>query len=367
MPNAYRRAHQIDRRKLLKISGALGTLSLTGLAVAGNMPTSFPMIHLPLPVEHLPEEVIGAIIKLVGVGPSGQNAVEYMVERGVQGIEFVSAGSNAASIRRNKASKVIQFGREGDIPGNHRVREREAAELIAGDIRAAIHGAHMLFIAVCVDSHIDAGAAMAIARIARKMGILTVGVVTKPLEWKTCRRMGSSEAELAELRTHVDSLLVLHDDKLQSVPGNQHWTNANDLLKIAVSGFAEMINVQGSVNVDFEDVRIIMDQPGKAIMGTAQASGPDRARLAADQALACPSIQGMGLSGAQGVLVMVATSKSSLKLFESRLAINTIRASVSLQAHIIYGNIYDEALGDEMRIIVVAAGIPDAYEEKARA
>lgn len=367
MPNAYRRANQIDRRKLLKISGALATLSLTGLPAAANTPMQFSMVLSPLPVEPIPEEMIGAIIKLVGVGPSGQNAVEYMVERGVQGIEFISAGSNASSIRRNTACKVIQFGCGGDAPGNHRALQLEAAELAAGDIRAAIHGAHMLFIAVGVDSRTDAGAAMAIARIARKMGILTVGVVTKPLEWKTCRRMGTSEAELAELRTHVDSLLVLHDDKLQAVQGNQDGTYANELLKIAVSGFAEMINLQGSVNVDFEDVRIIMDQPGKAVMGTARASGPDRARLAADQALACPSIQGMGLSGAKGVLVMVAASKSSLKLFESRLAMNTIRASVSLQAHIIYGTIYDDALGDEMRITVVAAGIHDAHQEKARA
>lgn len=369
MPTACRQTHQIDRRKLLKLSGALATLLLTGLAAAGNMPTQFSVTHSPIPVEPVSEEMTGTIIKLVGVGRGGLNAVEYLIERGVQGVEFICIDSDAQALSRSTASKIIQLGRSGDGTGKSRDKEREAAEVAAGDIRAAIDGTHMLFITAGMDSGTGAGAAPVIARIAREMGILTVGLVTRPVERENGRPMSSLEAELVELRAHVDSLIVLHNDELQNVPGDDFTQAAaveytNDLLRIAVSSFADMINVQNYVGVDFEDVRTVMGQPGKAMIGIAQASGPDRARIAAEQALVCPLIKGIDLSGAQGVLLMFASATGSHTLGESKLAMNIIRAHASRHAHVIYGIISDDALGDEIRITVVATGV-DSTTPKA--
>ena len=206
------------------------------------------------------------------------------------------------------------------------------------------------------------GAAPVIARIAKEMGILTVGVVTKPFEFEGGRRMTNADLGLAELEANVDSLIVVLNEKLLEVLGeditqDEAFAYANDVLKNAVGGIAEIINVPGHVNVDFEDVRTVMGEPGKAMMGTAKANGPDRARIAAEQAVACPLLEGIDLSGAKGVLVLISAAKGSLKLNESRLAMNTIRAYASADAHVIYGTAYDEDLGDEIRVTVVATGL----------
>jgi cell division protein FtsZ len=194
------------------------------------------------------------------------------------------------------------------------------------------------------------------------MGILTVGVVTKPFDFEGGRRMSNADAGLAELEANVDSLIVVLNEKLLEVLGDdvsqdEAFAHANDVLKNAVGGIAEIINVPGHVNVDFEDVRTVMGEPGKAMMGTAVASGPDRARIAAEQAVACPLLEGIDLSGAKGVLVLITAAKGSLKLSESKLAMNTIRAYASPDAHVIYGTAYDDALGDEIRVTVVATGL----------
>jgi cell division protein FtsZ len=167
---------------------------------------------------------------------------------------------------------------------------------------------------------------------------------------------------LTELEANVDSLIVVLNEKLLDVLGDditqdEAFAHANDVLKNAVGGIAEIINVPGHVNVDFEDVRTVMGEPGKAMMGTAVASGPDRARIAAEQAVACPLLEGIDLSGAKGVLVLITAAKGSLKLSESKLAMNTIRAYASPDAHVIYGTAYDDNLGDEIRVTVVATGL----------
>jgi cell division protein FtsZ len=206
------------------------------------------------------------------------------------------------------------------------------------------------------------GAAPVIARIAKEMGILTVGVVTKPFEWEGGRRMANADNGLAELEANVDSLIVVLNEKLLDVLGDdvtqdEAFSHANDVLKNAVGGIAEIINEHGQVNVDFEDVRTVMGEPGKAMMGTAVASGPDRARIAAEQAIACPLLEGIDLSGAKGVLVLVTASKGSLKLSESRLAMSTINAYASPDAHVIYGAAYDDSLDEEIRVTVIATGL----------
>ena len=304
----------------------------------------------------------GTQIKVIGVGGGGSNAVDHMVSRNVQGVEFICANTDAQALGRTLASASIQLGSSGLGAGSKPDKGREAAEAAADDIRQAIRGAHMLFITAGMGGGTGTGAAPVIARIAKDMGILTVGVVTKPFDWEGGRRMTNAEAGLTELEANVDSLVVVLNEKLLEVLGDditqeEAFAQANDVLKNAVGGIAEIINDYGFVNVDFEDVRTIMGEPGKAMMGTATANGPDRARIAAEQAIACPLLEGIDLSGAKGVLVLVTASKGTLKLNESKEAMNTIRAYAAQDAHVIFGAAYDDSLGDEVLVTVLATGL----------
>ena len=307
----------------------------------------------------------GTRIKVIGVGGGGGNAVDHMVAHNVQGVEFVSANTDAQALSRSAAHRVIQLGQSGLGAGSKPERAREAAEAAVDNIREAIQGANMLFITAGMGGGTGTGAAPVIARVAKEMGILTVGVVTKPFDWEGGRRMQNADAGLAELEANVDSLIVVLNEKLLEVLGDditqdEAFAHANDVLKNAVGGIAEIINVPGHVNVDFEDVRTVMGEPGKAMMGTAAASGPDRARIAAEQAVACPLLEGVDLKGARGVLVLISAAKGSLKLSESKQAMNTIRDCASEDAHVIYGTAYDESLGDQIRVTVVATGLTKA-------
>ena len=317
-----------------------------------------------MPIEMMEDEAFnqGTQIKVIGVGGGGGNAVGHMIDCGVQGVEFICANTDAQALSRSDAHRTIQLGTTGLGAGSKPDKGREAAELAESDIRSAIEGAHMLFITAGMGGGTGTGAAPVIARIAREMGILTVGVVTKPFEFEGGRRMTNADSGLSELESNVDSLIVVLNEKLLDVLGDditqdQAFSHANDVLKNAVGGIAEIINVPGHVNVDFEDVRTVMGEPGKAMMGTAVAKGPDRARIAADQAVACPLLEGIDLSGAKGVLVLITAAKGSLKLSESKLAMNTIRAYASPDAHVIYGTAYDDSLGEEIRVTVVATGL----------
>jgi cell division protein FtsZ len=304
----------------------------------------------------------GTMIKVIGVGGGGGNAVQHMIERNVQGVEFICANTDAQALARSAAHKHIQLGGSGLGAGSKPEKGREAANAAEESIREAIDGAHMLFITAGMGGGTGTGAAPVIARVAKEMGILTVGVVTKPFDWEGGRRMTNADQGLQELEANVDSLIVVLNEKLLEVLGDdisqdEAFAHANDVLKNAVGGIAEIINVPGHVNVDFEDVRTVMGEPGKAMMGTALASGPDRARIAAEQAVACPLLEGIDLSGAKGVLVLITAAKGSLKLSESKLAMNTIRAYASPDAHVIYGTAYDDSLGDQVRVTVVATGL----------
>ena len=317
-----------------------------------------------MPIEMMEEEAFnqGTQIKVIGVGGGGGNAVGHMIGCGVQGVEFICANTDAQALSSSDAHKTIQLGTSGLGAGSKPDKGRDAAELAVEDIRAAIQGAHMLFITAGMGGGTGTGAAPVIARVAREMGILTVGVVTKPFEFEGGRRMTNADGGLAELEANVDSLIVVLNEKLLDVLGDdvtqdQAFAHANDVLKNAVGGIAEIINVPGHVNVDFEYVRTVMGEPGKAMMGTAVAAGPDRARIAAEQAVACPLLEGIDLSGAKGVLVLITAAKGSLKLSESKLAMNTIRAYASPDAHVIYGTAYDDALDDQIRVTVVATGL----------
>ncbi|NCT84860.1 MAG: cell division protein FtsZ [Comamonadaceae bacterium] len=315
-----------------------------------------------MPIEMIEEFDQGTQIKVIGVGGGGGNAVDHMIAQGVQGVEFICANTDAQALNRSKADQLLQLGTSGLGAGAKPEMGRAAAEEAESRIRESIAGANMLFITAGMGGGTGTGAAPVIARVAKEMGILTVGVVTKPFEFEGGRRAKAADNGLAELEANVDSLIVVLNDKLLDVLGDdvtqdQAFAHANDVLKNAVGGISDIIHIPGLVNVDFEDVKTVMSEPGKAMMGTAQATGPDRASKAAEAAVACPLLEGIDLSGARGVLVLIAASRSNFKLSESRNAMNAIKRYASEEAHIIYGTAYDESLGDALRVTVIATGL----------
>jgi cell division protein FtsZ len=321
-------------------------------------------------IEMIEEFDQGTNIKVIGVGGGGGNAIEHMIAKEVQGVEFICANTDAQALNRSNATMTLQLGHTGLGAGAKPEAGKAAAQEAEDRIRDAIDGAHMLFITAGMGGGTGTGAAPVIARIAREMGILTVGVVTKPFEFEGNRRMKAAEIGVAELEANVDSLIVILNEKLLEVLGDDvtqedAFGHANDVLRNAVGGISDVIHVPGLVNVDFEDVKTVMSEPGKAMMGTAEASGPDRATKAAEMAVACPLLEGIDLSGARGVLVLIAASKGNFKLSESRNAMNTIRRYAAEDAHVIYGTAYDEGLGDKLRVTVIATGLSNAKRQQA--
>jgi cell division protein FtsZ len=313
-------------------------------------------------IEMIEEFDQGTQIKVIGVGGGGGNAVEHMIGQGVQGVQFVCANTDAQALNRSRATDLVQLGASGLGAGSKPDVGRNAAEEAVDRIRESISGAHMLFITAGMGGGTGTGAAPVIARVAKEMGILTVGVVTKPFEFEGKRRCTQADHGVAELEANVDSLIVVLNEKLLEVLGDdvtqeQAFAHANDVLRNAVGGISDIIHVPGLVNVDFEDVKTVMSEPGKAMMGTAQAGGPDRANKAAEMAVACPLLEGIDLSGARGVLVLIAASKQTFKLSESKNAMNTIRRYAADDAHVIFGTAYDEGLGDQLRVTVIATGL----------
>ena len=312
----------------------------------------------------------GTKIKVIGVGGGGGNAVEHMIRCGVQGVEFICANTDAQALGASSASLKIHLGSTGLGAGGKPAKGKEAAMSCEQEVRAALEGTDMLFVTAGMGGGTGTGAAPEIARIAKSMGILTVGVVTKPFQFEGSRRMSNADAGLAELEANVDSLIVVLNQKLLEVLGNdvmqdQAYAHCDDVLKNAVGGIAEIITVRGQVNVDFEDVRTVMEAPGRAMLGTATASGPTRAVDAANEAVKCPLLEGIHLSGAKGVLVLVSASKASLKLMETDAAMNAIGTYASPDAYVIFGTAYDESLGDAMRVTVVATGLSNASAKQS--
>ncbi|WP_374316074.1 cell division protein FtsZ [Aquabacterium sp.] len=323
-----------------------------------------------MPIEMIESFDMGTQIKVIGVGGGGGNAVDHMIDKGVQGVQFICANTDSQALNRSTAGVQLQLGSTGLGAGAKPEAGRAAAEEAVDQIRTALDGAHMVFITAGMGGGTGTGAAPVIARVAKEMGILTVGVVTKPFEFEGNRRMKQADAGLSELEANVDSLIVVLNEKLLEVLGDDvtqedAFAEANDVLKNAVGGISDIIHIPGLVNVDFEDVKTVMSEPGKAMMGTATATGPDRANKAAEAAVACPLLEGIDLSGARGVLVLIAAGKANFKLSESRNAMNTIRRYAADDAHVIYGTAYDETLGDALRVTVIATGLSGAKRQQA--
>src|SRR5262245_6750556 len=308
------------------------------------------------------EQAQGPMIKVIGVGGAGGNAVNHMIEKGVSMVEFIAVNTDAQVLARNQARNQIQIGTSGLGAG----AKPEAAKAVAlaerDRLEEAIAGSQMVFITAGMGGGTGTGAAPVIAEIARSLGILTVAVVTKPFAWEGSKRLKIAETGIEELAPNVDSLIVILNDKLEEVLGEdvtqvEAFAAADNVLSGAVSGIVDIIHHEGLVNVDFQDVRTVMLEQGMAMMGSASASGIDRARLAAEQAIACPLLEGVNLAGARGVLVNITASKASLKLRETKEVLNTIRAVAAEDATIIYGGVYDDEVGDELRVTVIATGL----------
>jgi cell division protein FtsZ len=306
------------------------------------------------------ETTKGTIIKVVGVGGAGGNAVQHMINKGVAGVEFIVANTDAQALSLSKAHNVIQIGESGLGAGMQPALGRQLAEETRNRIEDALRGAHMVFIAAGMGGGTGTGAAPVVAEVAKELGALTVAVVSKPFTYEGQKCMKIADEGLEELSKHVDSLIVILNEKLEEIyedDSMMDWLqHADDVLNNAVAGIAEIINVPGHINVDFNDVKTIMAEQGKAMMGTAVASGLDRARIAAEQAIASPLLDGIDLSGARGVLVNVTGSKS-LKGKEIREVMATVRAFAAEDASIAQGIAYDDSMGDEIRVTVVATGL----------
>jgi cell division protein FtsZ len=311
--------------------------------------------------EILETETRGTVIKVIGVGGAGGNAVEHMIRRGVQGVEFICANTDHQALLRSSCRNLIQLGKTGLGAGSRPEAGQHAANEARERIADALRGAHMVFITAGMGGGTGTGAAPVVAEVAKELGILTVAVVSKPFEFEGPRRMKLAEAGIGELENHVHSLIVILNNKLEEVLGedaemSECFQAADDVLHNACAGIAEIINIPGLVNVDFEDVKTVMSEHGKAMMGTALASGTDRARVAAEQAVSSPLLEGVDLSNARGVLVNI-TASSSLKMKETREVMNTIRAFAADDATVIFGTVCDEGMGDGLRVTVVATGL----------
>jgi cell division protein FtsZ len=321
-------------------------------------------------IDEAPEE--GAVIKVIGVGGCGGNAVEHMIARGLSGVDFVCANTDAQALKRSTARTQLQLGStltRGLGAGARPEIGRDAAMEDRDRIAGMIDGADMLFITAGMGGGTGTGAAPVIADIAKSLGILTVAVVTRPFKFEG-KRQRVAATGIEELTKKVDSLIVIPNDKLMDVLGEDvsvldAYAAANDVLHGAVSGIAEVINNPGLVNVDFADVRTVMGEVGMAMMGSAMAGGADRARVAAQQAVKSPLLEDVNLAGARGVLVNI-TASAGLKMKEYHEVMNTIKEFTAEDAMVIVGTVIDDAMEDRLRVTMIATGLGGAVVATTR-
>ncbi|MBZ9611358.1 cell division protein FtsZ [Rheinheimera maricola] len=305
-----------------------------------------------------------AVIKVIGVGGGGGNAVEYMVASNIEGVEFVAANTDAQALRNSSANITLQLGAnvtKGLGAGANPEIGRRSAEEDRETIKKTLQGADMIFIAAGMGGGTGTGAAPIVAEVARELGILTVAVVTKPFPFEGKKRNAYADEGILELSKHVDSLITIPNDKLLKVLGKgtsllDAFKAANNVLLGAVQGIAELITRPGLINVDFADVRTVMSEMGTAMMGSGRASGPDRAEEAAEQAISSPLLEDIDLSGAKGILVNI-TAGLDISIEEFEIVGNAVKAFASENATVVVGAVIDPNMHDELRVTVVATGI----------
>ncbi|XBC38364.1 MAG: cell division protein FtsZ [Buchnera aphidicola (Floraphis choui)] len=305
-----------------------------------------------------------AIIRVIGIGGGGGNAVENMIQEQIEGVEFFAINTDTQALRKIEVEKTIQIGNhitKGLGAGANPKIGRDAAEEDRENLRSILEGADMVFIAAGMGGGTGTGAAPVVAEITKELGILTVAIVTKPFNFEGKKRMAYADQGIEELSKYVDSLITIPNDKLLKVLNKgisllDAFSSANDILKGAVQGIAELITKPGLINVDFADIRTIMSEMGYAMMGTGISSGDNRAKEAAEIAISSPLLEDVDLSGAQGVLVNI-TSGLNMKLDEFETIGNIIRSFASDDATVVIGTSLDTKMNDTLRVTVVATGI----------
>ncbi|AJY69307.1 cell division protein FtsZ [Geobacter sulfurreducens] len=315
-----------------------------------------------------------AKIKVVGVGGSGGNAVNTMIDSQVGGVDFLVANTDVQALRISKAPTKIQIGRQltkGLGAGADPSKGREAALEDREQVAELLKGADMIFVAAGMGGGTGTGAAPVIAEVAKEVGALTVGVVTKPFSREGKQRLSKADEGIRELKKHVDSLIVIPNDRLIGLAGKSMsiidaFKPADDVLRQAVQGISDLITTSGFINVDFADVKAIMSERGMAMMGIGIASGENRAVEAALRAISSPLLEEVDISGAKGVLVNIAGS-SSMTMDEFEAVNRSIHEKVHEDANIIIGVSIDETLGDQLKVTAIATGFGDRFDmEKAR-
>jgi len=317
-------------------------------------------------IEFLPPEVdeLRPRISVIGVGGAGGNAIANMIASGVQGVDFIVANTDAQALNTSAAERRIQLGlkiTQGLGAGSRPEIGKAAAEETIIDVEKALEGAHMCFIAAGMGGGTGTGAAPVIAKAARDKGILTVGVVTKPFAFEGSRRSKSAEAGIAELQKHVDTLIVIPNQNLflianPSTTFKEAFQMADEVLQQGVRGITDLMIMPGLINLDFADVRSVMGEMGKAMMGTGEASGDNRAIEAAEKAIANPLLDGVSLKGAKGVIVSIVGGED-MRLMEVDEAASHIKELVDPDANIIWGSAFNNELEGKIRVSVVATGI----------
>ena len=313
-----------------------------------------------------------AVIKVIGVGGGGGNAIAHMVAENIDGVEFIAVNTDAQVLRSSSADVTLQIGSsvtKGLGAGADPNIGREAAEEDSDTIRQALDGADMIFVTAGMGGGTGTGAAPEVARIAKEMDILTVAVVTKPFPFEGKKRLAYAEQGINELSKYVDSLITIPNEKLLKVMGKgvpllKAFSAANDVLRGAVQGIAELITRPGLINVDFADVKTVMSEMGAAMMGSGTATGEDRAEEAAESAIASPLLEDIDLSGARGILVNI-TAGPDFAIDEFETVGNAVKAFASENATVVVGTVIDMELADEIRVTVVATGIGERMAQES--
>ncbi len=316
------------------------------------------------------DDRLSARIKVVGVGGGGGNAVNTMIAAGLNGVDFITANTDAQSLRMNTAQIKLQLGAQvtkglgaGGVPEMGRKAATEDLERI----REVLTGSDMVFITAGMGGGTGTGGAPVVARVAKEVGALTVGVVTKPFLFEGKKRMRQAEDGMRELKACVDTLIAIPNQRLLAVAGRntsivETFKKADDVLLQAVRGISDLITVHGLINLDFNDVRTIMSEMGMALMGAATASGENRAVEAAQKAISSPLLEDVSIQGARGVLINI-TGGLDLGLHEVNEAATLIQEEADDEANIIFGAVIDETMGDQIRITVIATGFGEPREE----
>jgi len=310
-----------------------------------------------------------AVIRVVGLGGAGGNAVNRMIEAQVAHVEFVAANTDAQALRRNIAPVRLQMGDKvtrGTGVGGNPIMGREAAEESRARIAEVLSGADMVFVTAGMGGGTGTGSAPLVAEVAKSLDPrpLVVGVVTKPFEFEGLVRSSQAEAGIKELRAHVDTLVVIPNDRLfeiidEKTPTLEAFRVADDVLRQAVQAITDVITTHGLINVDFADVKSIMSGAGEALMGIGTGVGKDRAVHAARQAIQSPLLENVSIDGAKGVLVNI-TGNKDVTMYEVRTVMDFISSAASSEAHVFYGQVFDESLEDSLKVTVIATGFPPA-------